>query len=56
MTARTEFENFLKNRLENVGILCKKLPIEKIIEKVKHKYIVRFTELCTKYITKAKQK
>ena len=54
-TARSDFENYLKQELEKIWIICEKLPMKQLIEKVYKKHQSRLADLCSMYITKAKQ-
>ena len=53
---REHFEAVLKQRLENVGITCNKLPQEQLYEKVQRDHLIRFAKMITQFIQNAKKK
>ena len=53
---RTHFEAILKQRLEDAGITCHKLPQEELYEKVEHDHLTKFAEMLTQFIQRAKKK
>ncbi|MGA9347914.1 MAG: UvrD-helicase domain-containing protein [Anaerolineae bacterium] len=53
---REHFEAILKQKLENAGIICSKLPQEELYEKVEHDHLSRFAKMVTQFIQNAKKK
>ncbi len=53
---REHFEAVLKQRLENVGIICNKLPQKQLHEKVQRDHLIRFAKMITQFIQNAKKK
>ena len=53
---REHFEAVLKQRLEDAGITCHKLPQQELYKKVEHDHLTKFTEMVTQFIQRAKKK
>jgi DNA helicase-4 len=52
---RQQFEAILRQRLENAGIDCHRIPKEELYDKVKEIHLNRFASLARQFIQKAKQ-
>jgi len=53
--SREQFESYLKNMLEKIGIVCRKLPREEIMERVSDSQTRKLVKLLSQFISRAKK-